>query len=633
MCLHCVILICCISKLFIAQVEKLSATTFAQTIAHAMSSKLVTVTTTGLELAKNVTDNPNILALDIGNYAVVATYWDVNTVQFVPVEFNGKSYLPFEFLVTLKKASYKTRNEHFDVLFGKEFEEEMAKGIVQRNVGYLIKPLIGLSIEDERVKQNIRDWNLTEVKETKELAFGFHKSTKSTIPLPLRYIYKKLIQYVKDHAETQSGKSFDRIIWTCPVDYLTPQIDTVESVLEEEGFQTILRAKESTAAALYSLVIEQRDITGKIQLVIDIGRGTTDISVVMYVNGVIHTLDSHGNTHLGGQNFTDTIIMRAGPAIYESSNRINDGSKKKAKKLTTLKEVVDMYAAKYYNFAQICDLVKQEFSNDTHVEEITKIVGFRTALPFAFDRESYTSDTAGLVEQLLADVDIAIENAKKKYGEEFTTGVPFRIDTVILVGGGCREYQVRAALGERFKGTNMVDNMEETFVARGAGYWSIVATAQEEDKKMQDEEVAELQKELLTEKDPDQRQELEERIRFGLIPQQASMTDVTPFPIMMMQEGKQDNLVVRQDFELIPAKTQYPMPPCQFKVLCNIPTANPDNNAQLQAIMSNPMLDIYLLEKAEMSNYMIALIRYRNFYTLNELKDQVHHPEHAYRDQ
>ena len=74
---------------------------------------------------------------------------------------------------------------------------------------------------------------------------------------------------------------------------------------EIAGLEVVRIINEPTAAAL---VYEAGQHQGKRILVYDLGGGTFDVSVVRIEEGVVEVISSHGNNHLGGDDFDQKIV-------------------------------------------------------------------------------------------------------------------------------------------------------------------------------------------------------------------------------------------------------------------------------------------------------------------------------------
>src|SRR4029077_17302374 len=77
---------------------------------------------------------------------------------------------------------------------------------------------------------------------------------------------------------------------------------------ELAGLEVVRIINEPTAAALAYGAGRTSDET---MLVYDLGGGTFDVSVVVVEQGVVEVKASHGDTHLGGDDFDQLLVERA----------------------------------------------------------------------------------------------------------------------------------------------------------------------------------------------------------------------------------------------------------------------------------------------------------------------------------
>ncbi len=118
---------------------------------------------------------------------------------------------------------------------------------------------------------------------------------------------------MKTRAEAQAGRAFTRALSGRPVHFHSGDAER-DAKAEEDlrgcylaaGFESVEMMFEPEAAALASRIAEG---TGGIGLIVDIGGGTSDFSVVRRVGDGIEILASHG-IRLGGTDFDHAVSMR-----------------------------------------------------------------------------------------------------------------------------------------------------------------------------------------------------------------------------------------------------------------------------------------------------------------------------------
>ncbi|MDA3920041.1 MAG: Hsp70 family protein [Salinisphaera sp.] len=114
-----------------------------------------------------------------------------------------------------------------------------------------------------------------------------------------------ILRRLKTVAEAWLGKTVMRAVITVPAYFSDAQRQATREAGEIAGLDVARIINEPTAAALaYEAGAEQ----SRQLLVYDLGGGTFDVSVVAMEAGVVEVRASHGNNHLGGDDF-DTLII------------------------------------------------------------------------------------------------------------------------------------------------------------------------------------------------------------------------------------------------------------------------------------------------------------------------------------
>ncbi len=114
------------------------------------------------------------------------------------------------------------------------------------------------------------------------------------------------LQKMKKTAEDYLGQTVTEAVITVPAYFNDAQRQATKEAGEIAGLKVMRIINEPTAAALaYGL-----DKKGKDQkiAVYDLGGGTFDISILELGDGVFEVLSTNGDTHLGGDDFDQTII-------------------------------------------------------------------------------------------------------------------------------------------------------------------------------------------------------------------------------------------------------------------------------------------------------------------------------------
>src|ERR1700740_2998619 len=114
-----------------------------------------------------------------------------------------------------------------------------------------------------------------------------------------------ILKRLKDTAERSLGRPVHKAVITVPAYFSDTQRQATREAGEIAGLEVVRIVNDPTAAAL---VYEAAQHQGKRILVYDLGGGTFDASVVRIEQGVVEVISSHGNNHLGGDDFDHKIV-------------------------------------------------------------------------------------------------------------------------------------------------------------------------------------------------------------------------------------------------------------------------------------------------------------------------------------
>ena len=114
------------------------------------------------------------------------------------------------------------------------------------------------------------------------------------------------LQKMKKTAEDYLGQTVTEAVITVPAYFNDAQRQATKEAGEIAGLKVMRIINEPTAAAL-AYGLDKKGVEQKIA-VYDLGGGTFDISVLELGDGVFEVLSTNGDTHLGGDDFDQTII-------------------------------------------------------------------------------------------------------------------------------------------------------------------------------------------------------------------------------------------------------------------------------------------------------------------------------------
>jgi molecular chaperone DnaK len=233
-----------------------------------------------------------------------------------------------------------------------------------------------------------------------------------------------ILRTLARQAERAYGVRLDKAVITVPAFFNDIQREATREAGSLAGLDVLRIINEPTAA---SLVYEPHSERNEKLMVYDLGGGTFDVSIVQVEAGVIEVLASHGDTHLGGDDF-DQLLLNYVANAFQEEHKI-DLREVPVAKSRLLRAVED---AKKRLSTEAYTTIAAEF--------ITEQQGRPLNLNMTIDRSDYESLIAPLLRKTLDSVDAALEAAKLTAQQ---------IDRVLLVGGSTRTPMVHRLLTDQ----------------------------------------------------------------------------------------------------------------------------------------------------------------------------------------
>jgi len=226
-------------------------------------------------------------------------------------------------------------------------------------------------------------------------------------------ISAKVLRSLKESAESYLGHKVNKAVITVPAYFNDAQRQATKDAGQISGLEVMRIINEPTAAALaYGLESKSQE---KI-VVFDLGGGTFDVSVLEVADGVFRVISTNGDTHLGGDDFDQTMI-----------NHVADQFQKE-QGIDLRKDTMALQ-----RLQEACEKAKKELSSaqssDINLPFITADASGPKHLQMSITRSQFEEMCDGLVERCRGPVVQALKDAKLD---------PKEIDEVVLVGGSTR---------------------------------------------------------------------------------------------------------------------------------------------------------------------------------------------------
>lgn len=259
-----------------------------------------------------------------------------------------------------------------------------------------------------------------------------------------------VLKSLKSDAEVFLKQEICEVIISVPAYFNDLQRKATIRAADMAGLTAVRLISEPTAAAI-SYGLHQKESETKF-LVLDLGGGTFDVSILEFFEGIMEVKAVAGDTFLGGENFTQALIGH-----YIKTNKIN------------IEEIDSKFRSSIYSQAEKCkrELTCNEYGvmNTIHGD----LEDFITITRADFDEMSQP-----VIQRLRKPIERAMYDAKISSGE---------LDAIILVGGATRMPNVRKAAAKIFGRLPFTNINPDEAIALGA---SIQAALKERNQSLEE---------------------------------------------------------------------------------------------------------------------------------------------------
>lgn len=244
-----------------------------------------------------------------------------------------------------------------------------------------------------------------------------------------------ILRSLKADAEEYTGETITEAVISVPAYFNDIQRKATVAAAEIAGLQVRRLINEPTAAALaYGLQDKDGENTF---LIVDLGGGTFDVSILEMFSGVMEVRSSAGDAFLGGEDFTDRIATEF------------------LRKMEIKKE--DMPSDDFARLRSIAEKAKHMLGENIIAEVVFSYEDEEHRL--SISREKLEEITSDLISRMKISLQRAISDAGLKADE---------IDRIVLVGGATRMGLVRNLITKLFKRFPEHELDPDTVVTMGA---------------------------------------------------------------------------------------------------------------------------------------------------------------------
>jgi molecular chaperone DnaK len=252
-----------------------------------------------------------------------------------------------------------------------------------------------------------------------------------------------ILRALRDRAARNLGRPVAKAVITVPAYFNDDQRRATREAGELAGLDVVRILNEPTAAAL---AYDPGGRELRRVLVYDLGGGTFDVSVVAAEGGVVEVLASHGDTHLGGDDFDELLLNLV-------SDRFADeyGIDLRQNRVARARLLHAVEAAKRQLSDHPFARIEEEFVADRN--------GVSLHVTQEVSRDDYEDLIRPLIDRTMDCVQRALDDAA-------VTGRT--IDQVVLVGGSTRTPLIAHLLEDRLGQPARKEVNPDLIVAMGA---------------------------------------------------------------------------------------------------------------------------------------------------------------------
>jgi molecular chaperone DnaK len=277
-----------------------------------------------------------------------------------------------------------------------------------KNTIYGIKRLIGRKFNDKDVQHDLDIMPYKIVKKGNGVAVEM--DGKEYTP---EEISAMILSKIKADAEAFLGEKVTEAIITVPAYFDDSQRQATKDAGKIAGLEVKRIINEPTAAALSYGLGKNKD--EKI-VVFDLGGGTFDVSILELGDGVFEVKSTHGDTHLGGEDFDNVLVNYL---LDEFKNESGIDLRSDAAAMQRIKDEAEKAKKELSSTAQV----------EINLPFLTADADGPKHFEYTMTRAKLEELVAPLIDRLADPVNKALKDAKLSAKD---------IDEVVLVGGMTR---------------------------------------------------------------------------------------------------------------------------------------------------------------------------------------------------
>lgn len=314
--------------------------------------------------------------------------------------------------------------------------------MIPNRLGELLTPsVVHISADDTvSVGKVAREKAVIEPDSTASVFKRYMGTDRKIVVNGRKYSAPELSAYVlrslKEDAEVFLGEPVSEIVLSVPAYFNDAQRKASVLAADMAGLHVKRLINEPTAAAIAYGLHEKPEHT--YFMVLDLGGGTFDVSIMEYFDGVLEVHASAGDNFLGGEDFTECLVQH-----YVESLGLN-------KQQLSQADLARVYA----------EMEQIKFSFNANDKLTIKPILANQSQPLDMSYTAFQSVVEPLMQRIREPIVTALSDADLS---------PSDLNEVVLVGGATRMKLFRKAVVQLFKKLPLANVNPDEVVAIGAG--------------------------------------------------------------------------------------------------------------------------------------------------------------------